>query len=362
LLEYNLGDPRSYLWLVTHDRIRVFPLPRASLIEAQARSAIRLFSDPTTRSQDPGKGAYRQAMDRLSQTLLGPLARIALPRRIVLAPDGVLLRVPFAALAEPKTSRPLGLAHDLLQVPAASYLVAGRKPRAVSEFPQVIMTMSDPVFSPVDSRVDAGPRARSAVASAPGLPRLPFRADVDVIESLVPETRRKTFRGVDASVETLRSVSLKDFAILQFYSHALIDDQTPELSRIVLSLVDRRGRPIDGFLRPYQLAQWKLDGSVVVLSACDTALGKQVLGEGLAGFSSSLLSAGAAQLVLTLTEVDAEATSEFLAETYRQVLAGGASIEHALTLSRLRMSQSKAFGDPYYWASFIVVGRPSGPL
>ena len=97
----------------------------------------------------------------------------------------------------------------------------------------------------------------------------------------------------------------------------------------MLSLVDPSGRPIDGFLRPYRLAQWKLDGSVVVLSACDTALGKQVLGEGLAGFSSSLFSAGAAQLVLTLNQVDAEATSEFLAETYKQVLSSGVGMEHA---------------------------------
>jgi CHAT domain-containing protein/tetratricopeptide (TPR) repeat protein len=362
LLEYHLGDLRSYLWLVTRDEIRVFPLPGASLIEAQARTAVRLFSDPASRRQDGGQQAYRRAMDRLSATLLGPLAGRSLPRRIVLAPDGVLLRVPFAAVPEPGTHRPLGLAHDLLQVPAASYLLAGRTPRPVSQFPKTIMTMSDPVFSPVDSRSQAGPRPQPAATSAPGLARLPFRADLDVIESLVPETRRKTFRGFDASVETLRHLSLKDFAILQFYSHALIDDRTPELSRIVLSLVDPRGRPIDGFLRPYRLAQWKLDGSVVVLSACDTALGKQVLGEGLAGFSSSLFSAGAAQLVLTLTQVDAEATSEFLAETYRHALSGRAGIEHALTLARLRMSQSKAFSDPYYWASFIVVGRPSGPI
>ena len=362
LLEYHLGNTRSYLWLVTRDEIRLFLLPSASLIEAQARLLVRLFSDPANRRQDREQLAYRQAMARLSATLLGPLAGVSLPRRLVLAPDGVLLRVPFAAVPEPRTRRPLGLAHDLLQVPAASYLLVGRRPRPVSEFPQAIMTMRDPVFSPIDSRFEAGRRTRPVVASTPGPARVPFRAELDVIESLVPETRRKTFRNFDASIETLRHLSLKDFAILQFYSHAIIDDRTPELSRIVLSLVDPSGRPIDGFLRPYRLAQWKLDGSVVVLSACDTALGKQVLGEGLAGFSSSLFSAGAAQLVLTLNQVDAEATSEFLAETYKQVLSSGVGMEHALTLARLRMSQSKAFSDPYYWASFIVVGRPSGPI
>jgi len=97
----------------------------------------------------------------------------------------------------------------------------------------------------------------------------------------------------------------------------------------------------------------------VVLSACDTALGKQVLGEGLMGFSSSLLYAGGSQLVLALTKIDAEASSQFLSDVYRYYLPGNNSMEHSITLARRTMAHSGRFSDPYYWASFVVIGRPT---
>ena len=175
---------------------------------------------------------------------------------------------------------------------------------------------------------------------------------------MVPGPRRRTLRGFEVNRENLGQQRLEDFAVIHFSTHALIDDRIPEVSRIALSLVDRRGRPIDGFLRTYQFAQLHMNGSTVVLSACDTALGKQVLGEGLAGLTSSLLDAGAAQLVLTITAVDAEASSKFLSETYRQYLAGRISMAHALTLARRTMQRSPGVSDPYYWASFVVMARP----
>jgi len=190
------------------------------------------------------------------------------------------------------------------------------------------------------------------------LARLPFTAEIDTIESLVPAPRRQTLRGFEVNRENLRGQRLEDYAVLHFSTHALIDDRIPEVSRIALSLVDRRGRPIDGFLRTYQFAQFHMNGSTVVLSACDTALGKQVLGEGLAGLASSLLDAGAAQLVLTITAVDAEASSKFLSETYRWFLAGDVPMEHAQTLARRHMERSAGYSDPYYWASFVVIARP----
>jgi CHAT domain-containing protein len=140
----------------------------------------------------------------------------------------------------------------------------------------------------------------------------------------------------------------------------LIDDEIPELSRIALSMVDRSGKPVDGFLRPAELAELNLNGSTVVLSACDTALGKEVLGEGLEGFSASLFHAGAAQLLLTLSEVDAEGSSAFLSQTYRNLFGrGGLSMERSLMLARRGLARSPRWADPYYWASFALYGSPS---
>jgi CHAT domain-containing protein len=205
--------------------------------------------------------------------------------------------------------------------------------------------------------------SRSQVPAGANLSRLPFSAELDEAALLISPSKRRILRGFNATPARLRQSRLEDFAVLHFSTHALIDDRVPELSRIALSMVDSSGRTADGFLRPYQLSAFHLDGSTVVLSACDTALGKEVSGEGLAGFTASLTHAGAAQIVMTLADVDAEGSSEFLKETYSHYFSpGDIPMEHAMTLSRRSLVRSARWSDPYYWASMVLYGRPAGTL
>ncbi|MBZ5494491.1 MAG: CHAT domain-containing protein [Acidobacteriia bacterium] len=362
LLEFHLGRKRSYLWLVDAHHVQVFTLPSAGVIESYARPVVEHFQNILERQRSSEKrAAFRRSLHKLSAALLGQLSEKQLQSRVMLAPDGVLYRVPFAALQLSGATEPLGVEHDLVQVPSASYLLHAARPRPISEFPQTILSIADPVFSASDPRVTGGGRKLRESATNE-LPRLPFNAEVELIEATVPRGRYRTLRSFAAGRAVLANIHLEDYAILHFSTHALIDDRFPELSRIVLSLVNRAGRPVDGYLHPYQLGQLHLNGSIVVLSACDTALGKQVLGEGMMGFSSSLLYAGASQLVLTLTAVDAEASSSFLTDVYRRFLQGTTSMEHSISLARRTMMHSRRFSDPYYWASFIVIGRPADTL
>ncbi len=359
ILEYHLGEKQGYLWLVERSAIRLFRLPARAVVEAQCAPVLRLFPDILERQRSPAAAQrFERALRQLSAILMGPLANIPLPTRVIIVPDGPLTRVPFAALELPGNRR-LGLVHDVVQVSSASFLAAGRQPRPVTEFPKAFLSVSDPVYSPGDSRVAAGRDATPSV-DAPSLARLPYNAELDAVMALLPDSRRRFLRGFEASAAAVERLPLGDYAILHFSAHALIDDRVPELSRIALSMVDPRGHVVDGFLRPYQLSQLRLNGSTVVLSACETALGRQVLGEGLAGFSTSLFSAGAAQLVLTLSPVDAEASSEFLSQTYRRVFGPRpVAMEHAITLARRAFAGSRRWSDPYYWASFVIYGRPS---
>jgi CHAT domain-containing protein len=277
---------------------------------------------------------------------------------LIVVSDVALLPVPFAALRIPGESRALGLEHEFVQAPSAGYLLAGNRSRPIAAFPKTILAFADPVFSADDPRVRPSVPPVSHPASA--LSRLPFTAELDVATALVPPARRRFLRSFDASRSTLERVPVDEYAVVHLSTHAVIDDRTPELSRLALSLVDRSGRRVNGFLRPYQLARLRLPGSIVVLSACDTALGKQVLGEGMAGLANSLFYAGAGQLVLTLTQVDAEGSSQLLAETYRNLLGPRQfGMETALTLARRKLEASPRWHDPYYWASFIIIGRPS---
>lgn len=359
LLEFHLGETRSYLWLIRRNRLDVFHLPPGEVIDAQAKQIVRRFGDAVERRRNPREAArFSNDLQRLSLTLLGPLKNTLLPRCLIIVPDGSLHSIPFAALTLPVTGLRIGLRGDLIQIPAASYLLAGRRPRPFSSFRSVALALTDPVFSARDSRVH---RILSSAVQSGSEPfsRLPFSKEIDTIRALVPPDRRQILHSFDASRQKLGELRVRDFAMVLFSTHAVIDDQVPELSRIIVSLVNANGKPVDGVLRPYQFSGLQLNGATVVLSACRTALGKRISGEGLAGFSSALFGAGAAQLVLTLTEVEAEASSEFLSRTYQHFLRGnGAGIEHALTLARREMASNPNWSDPYYWASFVVTGRP----
>jgi CHAT domain-containing protein/Tfp pilus assembly protein PilF len=356
LLEFYLSEKQSYLWLVQAGGLRVFRLPSRAAIEAQCAPVLKLFPAILQRRRSPAlQQKLERALKGLSATLLGPLAQTQLPARLILVPDGVLTRVPFAAL-DLSPHRRLGLTHDLVQVPSAAYLGVGRRPRNVADFPKALFAVADPVYAPDDPRVPIQFRSQPVGAT---LARLPFSTELDTVAALAPPNRLTIWKGFEASAAPVEKAPLLDYAVLHFSAHAIVDDRIPELSRIALSTVTPTGRPIDGFLRPWQLSQLHLNGSTVVLSACETALGKQVVGEGLDGFTTSLFSAGAAQLVLTLSPVDSEASSEFLSETYRNVFRSRPmAFEHAITLARQTMAASTRWSDPYYWASYVVYGRP----
>jgi len=305
------------------------------------------------------QAGFEADLRRLSALLLGPLTGVRLPPRLVLVLDGVLNRIPMAALRPPWAHEAIGLSFDIIQAPSAAYLLAAMPPRPISAFPYAVLAVTDPVFAADDPRVSG---AQKQDVHASSLPRLPFTDELVALRSVVPPSGIRVLQGFDATPSTLRKTHLGNFALLHFSTHAFIDDRIPELSRVALSLVDRHGRPVDGYIHPYDFADFHLDRSIVVLSSCETALGKEVLGEGLVGFADGLFSAGASQLVLTLTKVDAESSAAFLSEVYRRFLTGKSfALESALTQARRTLAHSARWSDPYYWASFTLVGTVSAP-
>jgi CHAT domain-containing protein/tetratricopeptide (TPR) repeat protein len=361
ILEYQLGERASYVWLVRDQQIKVFQLPRRVLIEAEVAAATSLFSKILERRRDPAmQAAFEKAMMRLSVTLLGPFKTADLPQSIILVLDGDLNRVPFAALRF-SNRQYLGVQHDLLRAPSAAFLLQGNEPRPVSKFPKSVLALYDPIFSADDPRASSELRKRKDLVDQ-HFARLPFHEELTIITRFVPRSRYDFMGGADANTRALQRLPLERYGILHFSTHAVINDEIPELSRISLSVVDGQGHPVSGFLFPYQLADLRMRGTVVVLSACDTALGKKVLGEGMMGFSSSLFSAGASQLVLTTDEVDAQASSGFLSAVYTHFLGPDrTTMEHALTLARQSFLKSERWSDPYYWASYVIVGMPTPP-
>jgi CHAT domain-containing protein len=379
LLEYTLGDERSYVWAVTPAAIRSFALPRRAEIEAAGRRLYELLTarnhvvpnetpDERRRRVERADTDARRASAALSHILLGPVAAQLSAKRLAIVGEGILQYLPFAALpapaganAEPPAAgTPLIAAHEVVMLPSASALAVLRRetvgrPRA----PKDVAVLADPVFGPLDPRVrsvqSAGTGNRSAATT---LVRLRFsRQEADAIAALAPGPRM--FKAVDfaASRAAATSPALADYAIVHFATHGLIDNQRPELSGIVLSLVDERGRPQDGFLRVYDIYNLKLGADLVVLSACQTALGKDIKGEGLIGLTRGFMYAGVPRLVASLWQIDDRATSELMKRFYASMLTGGERPASALRDAQLALSRIKGWDSPYYWAAFTLQGE-----
>jgi CHAT domain-containing protein len=190
------------------------------------------------------------------------------------------------------------------------------------------------------------------------IPRLPFsRQEADAILAVAPATASMKALGFTASRTTATSPELQQYRIVHFATHGLLNTEHPELSGLVLSLVDEQGRPQDGFLRLHDLYNLKLPADLVVLSACQTALGKEIKGEGLVGLTRGFMYAGAPRVVASLWRVSDSATAALMTHFYQGVLKQGMRPAAALRAAQLAMLKNKRWQAPYYWAPFVLQGE-----
>jgi CHAT domain-containing protein len=190
-----------------------------------------------------------------------------------------------------------------------------------------------------------------------GIPRLSFsRREADDIVALSPSSDKLKAVDFEATIATATSQRLAQYRIVHFATHGLLNTQHPELSGVILSLVDEHGAPQDGFLRLNEIYNLNLPADLVVLSACNSALGKEVKGEGLVGLTRGFMYAGASRVVASLWKVDDAATAEFMKIFYRKMFKDGMRPAGALSAAQVEMSAQKRWQSPYYWAAFVLQG------
>jgi CHAT domain-containing protein len=160
------------------------------------------------------------------------------------------------------------------------------------------------------------------------------------------------------SVGTATGEQLGQYRFVHFAAHGLLDSKNPELSGLVLSLVDERGQPQDGFLRAHEVYNLRLGADLVTLSACQTALGKEVRGEGMLGLTRGFMYAGAPRVGASLWQApESEAAAELMNRFYRGMLVEGLRPAAALRAAQIAMSNERRWGTPYYWAAFVLQGE-----
>jgi len=347
LLEYHLGEARSFIWLITSSTADVFALPARSVIEDRARGLHDLLSE----SQWSVNAEKAISLAReLSTILLKPVAGRLGSHELIIVPDGAIHLVPFALLPDPEREEerwgqwpaPLIRGHRVAYLPSVSVLrairseLAGRYPP-----PGRLAVLADPAFND------------------PEFPQLPFsRQEAEAILSLVPRGQR-TLRalGDQATRELAMSGKLASYQIVHFATHAINHPEYPQLSSIVLSKVGASGRAQEAHLRLQDIQNLELPADLIVLSACRTALGRDVSGEGYMSLTQGFMYAGAARVVVSLWNVNEESTPKFMGRFYRALFYEGKSPAEALRVAQRWMAQETPWRSPYYWAGFELQGE-----
>lgn len=357
LLQYSLGLERSFVWVVSAQELTVRELPARAEIERQARDAYLLL---TTHEQSAVRSALRDSLATLSATLLAPVAADLAPaKRIAVVADAALYLVPFAVLPVPGQEVECLLdRHEIVVLPSSSSLAVLRARNRASD--GTLAVVADPVFDQSDPRLK-GTQAREAPELHPGepsgFPRLASSAiEGQAILRLVPPDRRVAAFGFTASRALVHDARFTGASMLHFATHAVVDTQNPDLSGLALSAYDERGNRQDGFLFAYEIHDLDLAADLVVLSACETARGKTVNGEGAMSLSRAFFVAGAHRLLVSLWPVDDQATAALMEEFYRALLWRGRSATEALREAQLAIRGQPTWQDPYFWAGFELQG------
>jgi CHAT domain-containing protein len=362
LLRFMLGDPHSYVWVLTPRSLKVASLPARGQIDRAARRVYELVSAKRLPSNAAGLQAqYRRAATELSAMLLAPVAAELKARRLLIVSDGALQFVPFAALPEPGGRSLLVSRYEIVMLPSASTLaVLRRQVAARSPASKAVAVVADPVYEPTDPRVVVRPTSSSRDPRGAPPMRLPFsRFEGESILRLVPPSQRYEAFGFAASRVTATSPVLRDYRIVHFAAHAISDNVHPELSGIVLSLIDRNGATQDGLLRLLDIYEASLPADLVVLSACQTAIGKDVPGEGVMGLARGFIAAGAARVVASQYKVDDEATGELMRAFYEEMLGPNPlAPAAALRAAQMKLAAQPRWRDPHWWSAFVITGEP----
>jgi CHAT domain-containing protein/tetratricopeptide (TPR) repeat protein len=407
MLEYALGEERSYVFALAQDSLAVFELPKRETVEKLARNVYQSLV-PGSNQVKPGldprlnEARFIDSATELSTMVLGPVSELLESKRVVVIADGALQYIPFTALPDPARSpggdssqhSPLVVNHEVINLPSASVLAMLRreaKDRAAA--PRAIAVLADPVFDRLDSRVagkfhpvsaasgtqsewkrGAGAEdpisesakllARSAADTGVErdgggtLPRLLFsRKEAESILAVAPKGTSREFLDFSATRAVATSPELSRYRIVHFATHGLLDSEHPKLSGLVFSMVDQHGNPQNGFLQLDDIYNLNLPADLVVLSACETALGKNISGEGLIGLTRGFMYAGATRVVASLWKVSDAATASLMAEFYRAMEKDGMAPAAALRSAQIKMWRQKRWNSPYYWAAFQLQGE-----
>lgn len=351
VVSFFVGPERSFAWRWNSAGLQVYDLPEAAAIDRWVAGLLQNLRIP---GRSPDAIEASEILGVLQQILPAPDGQVT---RVLVAADGALSLVPFAALplagGEPYVTRAEVTLSPGLGVIASA---AGRRPAPETS----ALVLADPVFSASDRRLGAQ-RQRGQRAAGLVLPRLAgTRAEAAVLSELLQPGQLVTLTDLSATRKNLLELKLDRFNLLHFGTHGLLDRNTPDGYGLALTRTAADGSALDWLLNVHDIARMNLNSDLVVLSGCDTAQGEQIDGAGIVGLTRAFLYAGSRQVMSTLWQVSDRSTGRLMQDFYRSYLREGASAAAALRRAQLTMRERSDAAHPYHWAAFVVsTGSPA---
>ena len=383
LLEFSMGTNESYLWLIGKTEVEAFVLPPRAEIASQLKNLRESLNERGLKEGESvedfqarlnqAEKTYRDEAQNLSRRLFGPLAGKLKNKRLIIVPDGELHYFPIAALPLPdsETDEPLLLTNETIYEPSAqtlAILAKSRKQPASSA--KNLLVFSDPIFTKDDARLS--PENQTAekltaqatpkdsyrfVESLNNLPRLAASKDEsETIVNIIGASNADSFSGFEATRENLLNLKAGDYKIIHFATHGLTDETRPELSGIVLSRFDEKGRRLNELIRIQDIYGLNLNADLVVLSACETGIGKELRGEGLLSLNNAFLQTGAKSVMASLWKVEDGATLELMKNFYGALIDEELTPSESLRRAQIKLRANPRYKSPFYWAAFTVQG------
>jgi CHAT domain-containing protein len=374
IVEFALGEKQSYVWVICKNSVKFAVLPARGQINRTAREFYAALAD----REAPDAKTSLEKSRGLSRLILAPVAaELKNLKRLVVIDDGALQLIPFSALtlAPDAESQPLAADFEVVKTPSFSslfFLHENKTSRPKSEDVRLAV-FADPIFQEDDERFSVdkivkpktGPKISTEMASLEKvlrdfgidrLSRLPFSGiEAREIEKLAPD-RTVLALGADASRQKFLRGDFNSYRVLHFATHGFLNQNNPELSGLVLSLYDEKRNAQNGFLRVIDLYSLRLGADLVVLSACQTGLGKEVDGEGIVGLTRGFMYAGASSVVSSLWKVEDAATAEFMKYFYRAMLKENQTPSAALRTAQNELRAIPRFSNPRHWSGFMLNG------
>lgn len=393
MLEFSFGAEESYLWLVGQNEVNHFTLPKREILESRIQKLLDLLKvREISENEEPAiyqkrlldaEKEYDSEARVLSNELFGQIADKLAGKRLIMVPDGKLSYFPVSALPLPNAvdNTPMLETNEIIYEPSAATLqILGKTSRPEKLSAKELLVFADPIFSLDDNRFAAENKLPAAENDSLTFLRNNLRSfnltdtknqlkrlfateeEAASIVKIIGASNSTIASGFAANRQRVFEKDVSDYKIIHFATHGLMNDTRPELSGIVLSLFDEKGEAQKGFIRLQDIYSLNLSADLVVLSACQSGIGKDIKGEGLMSLTSGFIQSGTSSVLSSLWKVDDYATAELMKNFYQELSTKNLAPSQALRNAQLKLRQNPNFKSPFYWAAFTVQGEFRHPI